>query len=74
MKHFILPLATCGIGLLFSVTLLSQTPGGPKSSLQHLQEMKARNQQMLEKQAQTLLQLDELQKEAQQIKAFGARS
>ncbi|HEX8311013.1 MAG TPA: hypothetical protein VF614_06840 [Chthoniobacteraceae bacterium] len=74
MKPLILALTTCGVGLLFSATLQSQTPGAPKSSLQSLQEMKARNQQMLEKQAKTLLQLDELQKEAQQIKALGARS
>jgi hypothetical protein len=74
MKPLLVTLATCGVALLLSVTLLSQTPGAPKSSLQQLQEMKLRNQQIIERQAQTLLQLDALQKEAQQIKALGARS
>ena len=74
MKPSFLALTSCGVGLLLSATLLSQTPGGPKTSVQQLQEMRALNQQLLEKQAQTLLQLDALQKEAQQIKALGARS
>lgn len=44
-----------------------------QAALQLLQSMKAANEETLKKQAQTLLQLDELQKAADQIKIFGKR-
>ena len=45
-----------------------------KSPLETLQTMKAQNATLLEKQAATLLKLDEIAKEAQQIKFLGKRS
>jgi hypothetical protein len=39
-----------------------------------LQRIKAENARLLEKQAATLHKLDELAKEAQQLKIFGSRS
>lgn len=44
-----------------------------QAALQLLQAMKAANEETLKKQAATLLQLDELQKAADQIKIFGKR-
>jgi hypothetical protein len=49
-------------------------PGTSKSTLQILQAMKAKNQELLEKQAQTLIQLETLEKEADQLKIFAKRS
>ena len=45
-----------------------------KSPLEILREMKIKNAALLEKQAATLLKLDEVAKEAQQIKFLGKRS
>ena len=45
-----------------------------KSPLETLHTMKAQNAALLEKQAATLLKLDEVAKEAQQIKFLGKRS
>lgn len=45
-----------------------------ESPLKVLQEMKAANDAMLAKQAQTLLRLDELEKAAEQIKIFSKRT
>ena len=45
-----------------------------KSPLETLQTLKAQNASLLEKQAATLLKLDEIAKEAQQIKFLGKRS
>ena len=42
--------------------------------LEALQALKAKNATLLEKQAATLLKLDEVAKEAQQIKFLGKRS
>jgi hypothetical protein len=44
-----------------------------QAALQLLQAMKAANEETLKKQEATLLQLDELQKAADQIKIFGKR-
>ena len=45
-----------------------------KSPLQILQVMKAKNQELLQKQTQTLIQLDALEKETEQIKILAKRS
>ncbi len=45
-----------------------------KATLQSLQAMKAKNQELLEKQAQTLILLETLEKEADQMKIFAKRS
>jgi hypothetical protein len=74
MKRFALTLLIGAGAFGFSATLHSQRPAAPKSSMELLQEMKQRNQQMLEKQTQTIVTLEELQKAAQQIKALAART
>ncbi len=60
--------------LALGLNLHSQAPAAPKSPLQILQAMKAKNQELLEKQAQTLIQLETLEKEAEQMKIFAKRS
>lgn len=56
-------------------------PGAPAApsavstaAIQSLQQLKAANEETLAKQAATLLQLDELQKAAEQIKIYTKRS
>jgi hypothetical protein len=61
--------------LALSADLLSQAPpANPKTPLQTLQAMKLQNQQLVQKQTQTLLKLEELEKETQQLKFLGKRS
>lgn len=60
--------------LALSAQLQSQIPAAPKTPLQVLQEMKVKNGQLLEKQAATLTRLDELQKQAAQLRFVAARS
>lgn len=60
--------------LALGSTLHSQAPAPAKSPLQVLQAMKVKNQELIQKQAQTLIQLDAMQKEADQIKILGKRS
>jgi len=57
----------------FAVNVQSQTAGVPKSTLQQLQEMKAKNKATLEKQEALLLKLEELNKDATQIKFLTKR-
>jgi hypothetical protein len=54
-------------------SVYSQAPAQPKSVLQQLQAMKAQNQAVLEKQTALLLKLEELQKEAAQVKFLAKR-
>lgn len=56
-----------------AVSVQSQTPAQPKSVLQQLQAMKVQNQAQLEKQTALLLKLEELQKEAAQVKFLAKR-
>ena len=65
-------IACCVFAL--SAQLYSQAPVTPKTPVQQLQELKAANARQIERQAATLLKLDELQKAAQQIKFLGKRS
>ena len=61
--------------LALSANLQSQAPvPAAKTPLQILQGMKLQNQQLAEKQAQTLLKLAELEKETQQLKFLGRRT
>jgi hypothetical protein len=53
--------------------LQSQAPAAPKTPLQQLQDLKAKNKELIEKQAATLQKLDALQKDAQSIKFLGKR-
>ena len=45
-----------------------------KSPIEQLQAMKTANQALLDQQAKTLQALDELQKQAEELKTFGKRS
>ena len=67
---------TLSVAALFalSANLHSQAPAAPQSPAQILQAMKAKNQEVIEKQTQTLLKLDELEKEAEQIKILAKRT
>ena len=57
-----------------ALNLHSQAPAAPKTLLQIIEAMKARNVELLEKQTQTLLKLDDLEKESGQLKTFGKRT
>jgi hypothetical protein len=57
----------------FAASVQSQTAVTPKSTLQQLQEMKTRNTVTLEKQEALLLKLEDLNKEASQIKFLTKR-
>jgi hypothetical protein len=58
-----------------STNLLSQVArANAKTPLETLQAMKLQNQQLAEKQAQTLLKLEEIEKETQQLKFLGRRT
>ena len=68
------------IFLTQATRLISQSaqPGSSSDKsavyLQALQAMKTSNQQLIEKQQKTLLQLDDLQKDADQIRILARRS
>lgn len=55
-------------------TLHSQSPAAPRTVPQALQELKMRNQRLLEQQAATLQKLDELEKASAQLRIFARRS
>ena len=58
----------------FGARVHSQNAAAPKTPLQQLQEMRAKNQLLLEKQTATLVRLDELHKQAAQLRFFTKRS
>lgn len=62
--------ATLLVGI---VPLRSQSPQ-PAPPLQRMEAMKAQNEKLLETQAATLQKLDELMKEAQQLRIFARRT
>jgi len=67
---------TLSVVALFALALdlHSQAPVPPATPLQILKAMKAKNQELIEKQTQTLQKLDELEKEADQIKVLAKRT
>jgi hypothetical protein len=73
MKTFSLFLWSAAIAVALSSSLHSQAPQ-PRTPQETLLQMKEKNAALLEKQTATLLKLDELAKEAQQIKFLGKRS
>ncbi|MDQ3623030.1 MAG: hypothetical protein M3463_11145 [Verrucomicrobiota bacterium] len=73
MKTFPLYLAIALGALLLALPLHSQPPQEPRTPVQALQAIKAQNEQHLKKQAEMIAKLDELQKQAQQIKFLSAR-
>ena len=56
------------------MALLHSQAAQPKSPLETLQTLREQNILLIEKQAATLLKLDELAKDAQQVKFFGKRA
>jgi hypothetical protein len=74
MKALSLFLWSAAIAIALSTSLHSQAPTAAQTQLEKLQKIKAENARLLEKQTATLRKLDELAKEAQQLKIFGSRS
>ena len=74
MKTFLSLTLSATALFALALNLHSQAPAAPQTPLQILQAMKAKNQELLEKQTQTLLKLDDLEKEAGQLKTFGKRT
>jgi len=68
---FLMLIAAVALGL--GAHVQSQAPAAPKSVLQQLQAMKAQNQVLLEKQTALLLKLEDLNKEASQVKFLSKR-
>jgi hypothetical protein len=74
MKSSLLCILTACAGLVLTAHLHSQAPAAPKTPLEQLRMVKAKNQQLLEKQTATMVKLDELQKEAAQIRFMSKRA
>jgi len=74
MKALSLFLWSAAVAIALSTSLHSQAPTPAQTQLEKLQKIKAENARLLEKQTATLHKLDELAKEAQQLKIFGSRS
>lgn len=76
MKTLALSLWTVAVVAVLSTTLHSQTAAtaAPKTSLEAVQAIKAQNAKFLEKQTATLIQLEQIAKEAEQMKIFAKRS
>ncbi|HEY3900770.1 MAG TPA: hypothetical protein VGM54_19325 [Chthoniobacter sp.] len=66
-------LIALGALLVLAVNLHSQGIA-PKSPLDKLKDIKAKNVELLEKQTATLQKLDEIDKAAQQLRFFAKRS
>jgi hypothetical protein len=73
MNRSILIALVLTLSCAFGVRVYSQGFGGPRNTLQQLQQMKAVNEKILEQQTALLLQLEELHKEATQTKIFSKR-
>ena len=74
MKGLSLFLWSAAVAIALSTSLHSQAPSGTQTQAEKLQKIKAENAKLLERQAATLRKLNELAKEAQQLKIFGSRS
>ncbi len=73
MKTLTLSLIVAVSFMLGLERLQSQAPVPPKTSSEALRVVKAANERMLERQAATMLKLEELAKTAQQLRIFAAR-
>lgn len=73
MKHFLFPFLFAFVGFALVSNLRSQQFQAAKSPLQTLQQIKAANDAQIKKQTEMMTKLDELQKEAAQIKFLGKR-
>ena len=74
MKTFLISTVVALSALLFTQTVQSQAAPPPKTPLEQLRYLKAQNQVLLEKQTATMVKLDELQKEAAQIRFMTKRA
>jgi hypothetical protein len=74
MKTLTLSLATAALTFALVASVYSQAPAVAKSPLQQLQEMKTKNQALIEKQAGALQKLEVIQKEAEQVKFLAKRT
>jgi hypothetical protein len=74
MRTLTLSLATAALTFALATSLHSQAPAVAKSPLQQLQEMKTKNQALIEQQAAALQKLDAIQKEAEQVKFLAKRT
>ena len=73
MKPFALLLALA-LGFLGLALPLRSQVAAPATSIQQLQTMKDANKKLLEQQEATLLKLDEIQKNAEQLRIFSRRT
>lgn len=75
MKTSSLLAATIAVaGFAFTARVHSQIAPVPQTPLQQLQALKLQNQQLLQQQAATLIKIDEVQKQATQLRFLAARS
>lgn len=64
-----------GVAILMGAgKLQSQAPASARTPLQNLQSIRAANQKTLEQQAATLLKLEEIQKDSQQLRILARRT
>jgi len=61
-------------GFAFTARVHSQIAPPAQTPLQQLQALKVQNQQLLQQQAATLTKIDEVQKQATQLRFLAARS
>ena len=75
MKTPLLILASCAAAFVLGTSAAhSQSPAQAQTAVQKLQAMKVKNKQLLDRQAETLKQLDDMQQTSQQLKFLGKRS
>lgn len=73
MKALVFSLVAVSVFMLGSVAH-SQAPGVPQTTLQRLEALRAKNKELLDRQAETLKKLDEMEQQAEQVKFLGKRS
>jgi hypothetical protein len=65
----------CAIGALLALAVNLHSQGiAPKSPLDKLKDIKAKNAEQIDKQTATLQKLDEIDKAAEQLRFFAKRS
>ena len=71
-----LTISALAVACTFALTahLHSQAPAVAKSPLQHLQEIKVKNKELIDRQTGALQKLDTVQKEAEQVKFLAKRT
>jgi hypothetical protein len=70
----ILFIAICGTAFAIGNIAQSQIPGAAQTPLQRLDAIRTKNKVLIDKQAETLKVLDDLQLQSQQLKFLGKRS